>query len=313
MKPETCFRTTIGGQALIEGIMMRGPIKQAVVVRKPDGDTISQVQELKLIKDRHPILGVPLIRGSVNFLDSMVKGVKALMFSADFYPEDEEPSESKFDLWLERVFGSEKAMKFVIGLAVLFGISFSVGLFILLPTFLAGFLTKAIESTIVCNLIEGAIRIIIFILYLIFCSRFKDMKRVFSYHGAEHKTIFCYEKGLPLTVENARRQTRFHPRCGTSFLFVIMIVSILIFSVVSWSNVWIRMGLRLILLPVVVGITYEINRFVGRHDNALTRIVAAPGLWMQRFTTNEPDDSMLEVAIEALELVLPDQKGADLW
>ena len=305
----TPFRTTIGGQALIEGILMRGPEKQAIVVRKPDGDLVTKVEELHLIKERHPILGVPLIRGTVNFLDSMVKGVQALMFSAEFYPEDEEEAAaepSKFEVWLEKKLGSEQFMKVLIALAVVLGIGFSVCLFILLPAFLGGLLQKVISSYLVCNLLEGVLRIVIFLLYLILCSKQKDMKRVFAYHGAEHKTIFCYERGLELTVDHVRDMPRHHPRCGTSFLF-------LLFSVVQVESVLLQMLLKLLLLPVLVSITYEINRFVGRHDTALTRIITAPGLWLQNFTTNEPDDSMIEVGIAALQAVLPDLKGQDAW
>lgn len=312
----TPFRTTIGGQALIEGILMRGPEKQAIVVRKPDGDLVTKVEELHLIKERHPILGVPLIRGTVNFLDSMVKGVQALMFSAEFYPEDEEEAAaepSKFEVWLEKKLGSEQFMKVLIALAVVLGIGFSVCLFILLPAFLGGLLQKVISSYLVCNLLEGVLRIFIFLLYLILCSKQKDMKRVFAYHGAEHKTIFCYERGLELTVDHVRDMPRHHPRCGTSFLFVVLVLSILLFSVVQVESVLLQMLLKLLLLPVLVSITYEINRFVGRHDTALTRIITAPGLWLQNFTTNEPDDSMIEVGIAALQAVLPDHKGQDAW
>ena len=260
-----CFRTMIGGQALIEGIMMRGPKKQAIVVRTPDG-LEEKEEELRLVKDRYPILGVPIIRGVVNFIDSLVKGMKALSYSATVSQEEEEVEPSKFDLWIERKFGSEAASKFVVGLAVVLGIAFSVALFILLPTLLAGVFARFVDSFILRNLMEGVLRIVIFLLYLFLVSRMKEIKRVFSYHGAEHKTISCYEKGLPLTVENVRVQSCHHPRCGTSFLFVVMIISILVFSLVQWSNVWVRMALRLVLLPLVVGISYEINRFVGRHE-----------------------------------------------
>ena len=315
MAKDNQFRTSIGGQALIEGIMMMGPKKKAIVVRGPEG-LVTQVEDRKFIKDKYPILGWPFIRGVVNFGSSMVNGVKALMFSADYYPEEEgvEPEKpSKIDLWLEEHLEEEKAQQAIIYLAVFLGVMFSVGLFILLPTLLAGFVSPWIGSGVLRNLVEGAIRITLFVIYMIAVSRMKDMKRVFSYHGAEHKTIACYEAGLPLTVENVRQQTRFHPRCGTSFLFVVMIISILVFSVVRWSNPFIRMALRLALLPVVVGISYEINRFVGRHDNKFTRALVAPGLWFQRFTTNEPDDSMIEVGIEAVKLVLPEVEGEDEW
>ncbi|MEG1108039.1 MAG: DUF1385 domain-containing protein [Oscillospiraceae bacterium] len=306
------FRTSIGGQALIEGILMRGPVKQSIVVRTDEG-LVSKVEEPHFVKERYKILGFPLIRGVVTFLESMIYGVKALTYSAELLPEEQQETPSKFDLWIEKKFGSEKAEKFVIGVAVVLGICLSVGLFILLPTLLAGFVGKLTDSSLIHNLVEGLLRIVIFLAYMVACTFSKDLKRVFRYHGAEHKTIFCYEKGLPLTVENVKKQSRFHPRCGTSFLFVVMIISILVFSVVSWTNVWVRMALRLLLLPVVVGIAFEINRWVGRHDNWLSTFLAAPGKALQRLTTAEPDDEMMECAIEALSLVIPEEKGLDAW
>ncbi|MCD8051691.1 MAG: DUF1385 domain-containing protein [Clostridiales bacterium] len=310
---DSSFRTSIGGQALIEGILMRGPHKQAIVVRRPDGEMEVKEEPLKLIKDRHPILGVPFIRGTVNFLDSMVKGVQALMFSAEFYPEEEEEEPSKFELWLEKHLGTDAFNQAIIYLAVVLGVGFSVVLFILLPALVFGLLQNVIPSFFIRNLLEGATRIVIFFIYLILCSKQQDMKRVFAYHGAEHKTIFCYERRLPLTVENVRDMPRHHPRCGTSFLFVVMVIAILIFSVVQVENVVLQLVIKLLLLPVVVGITYEINRWMGRHDNLLSRVCTAPGLWMQNFTTNEPDDSMIECAIEALKRVIPEEDGADAW
>jgi uncharacterized protein YqhQ len=306
------FRTSIGGQALIEGILMRGPKKQAIVVRTPE-KLIVKEDELKLIKDKYPVLGWPIIRGVVAFLSSMINGVKALTFSASCMPEEEQEEPSKFDLWVQKHFSSETADKIIIGMAVVIGICLSVGLFILLPTILTGALNGVIESRLLKNLIEGIVRIIVFLLYMWLATQMKEIKRVWQYHGAEHKTIFCYEKQLPLTVENARMQSRFHPRCGTSFLFIVMIVSILVFAVVNWSNVWIRMVLRIVLLPVVVGISYEIIKWAGRHDNVCTRIVSAPGKALQHLTTQEPDDSMLEVAIAALKLVIPETEGEDTW
>ena len=312
-KKET-FRTSIGGQALIEGILMRGPEKQAIVVRAPEG-LVTKVEELKLVRDRYPILGLPIIRGVVTFLDSMVKGIKALMFSADYFPDDASAQPSKLDTWLEEHVPAEKLQSVLVGVSLVLSLGLTLLLFMLLPTFVAG-LFRA-QSALVHNLIEGVIKIAIFLAYLILCSKQKDVHRVFQYHGAEHKTIFCYEAGLPLTVENARIQPKHHPRCGTSFLFVVIIVSILcssiVFSYVNWQSIWVRIGMHLLLLIPVVGITYEFNRLVGRHDNALTRVLSAPGMWLQNFTVNEPDDSMLEVAIEALKLVLPEEKGKDRW
>ena len=306
------FKTSIGGQALIEGVMMRGPKLQGIAVRTADG-IVTKTEELKLIRDKYPILALPLIRGAVTFIDSMAKGVSALMYSAELIPEDEQGEPDKLDKWIEEKFGWDKAQKIIVVVAVVLGIALSVGLFMLLPTLLAGFLSGLVSNVILRNLIEGAFRISIFLIYMTAVSYMKDVKRMFSYHGAEHKTIYCYEKGLPLTVENVRVQPREHPRCGTSFMFVVMIVSILVFSFVSWQNAIIRMVLRIALLPLVVGISYEINRFTGRHDNTFTRLISAPGRALQKLTTNEPDDSMIEVAIEALTLVIPEEAGTDAW
>ena len=315
------FRTSIGGQALIEGILMRGPEREAVVVRNQQGELVEKTEELKLIKDRYPILGVPLIRGTVNFLSSMVHGVKALMYSTEFYPDEEDAEPSKFDKWLEAHIPSKKLEEAAIVLATVVGVGMSVFLFLMLPTLLTGALLHFFPGTPlwVRNVLEGLLKIAIFMAYLVLVSRQKDIYRVFQYHGAEHKTIFCYEAGLPLTVENVRRQPRHHPRCGTSFLFVVIFVSILVSSVVFgiWpvTNAWLRTLVHLILLPLVVGITYEFNRWVGRHvqENRLARVLTAPGLWMQNFTTNEPEDGMMEVAIRAMELVIPGEKGKDEW
>lgn len=319
------FKTLIGGQALIEGIMMQGPDKRSIVVRGPEG-IVTKVEPLK---KRTGIAKWPLIRGVVNFASSMVSGVKALMYSAEFFPEEEDAKPSKFDEWLEKKLGSEKMEKAVISFSVVLGVLFSVGLFFLLPTLISGLFDRVIHSAVIRSLIEGVIRIAIFMGYMILISKMKDMKRVFSYHGAEHKTIRCYEAKLPLTVENVRKMTRLHPRCGTSFLLVVMVISILVFSIASSALLAIFPGLetirgtfgyrmlmivfKLLLLPVVVGITYEINRWCGRNDNAFTRALSAPGMWMQHFTTNEPDDSMIEVGIAAVQAVLPEKEGSDRW
>ena len=308
------FRTSIGGQALIEGILMRGPEKDAIVVRSPEG-LVTKVTERKFVKDKYPILGIPILRGAVTFISSMITGVKALMFSADYFPDDENAEPGKLDKWLDEHIPADKLQSLIVAFSVVLSIGLMLVLFMLLPTFIAGLFHAT--SPAVHNLIEGVIKIFIFIMYLLLCSKQKDVHRVFQYHGAEHKTIFCYEAGLPLTVENARIQPRHHPRCGTSFLFVVIVVSILFSSVaftyVEWQNLWVRIGMHLLLLVPVVGLTYEFSRFVGRHDNAVTRVLSAPGMWLQNFTTFEPDDSMLEVAIQALELVLPEEKGKDAW
>lgn len=315
-KQSCAFRTTIGGQALIEGILMRGPDKQAIVVRSKEG-LVTKVEDRKLVSQRYPILGWPIIRGSAVFLGSVIQGVKALMFSADYFPDEDMGEPDKLDKWLEAHVPAEKLQSVLIAVSVILSLGLTLLLFMILPTFLAGLIDPFINSALVHNLVEGVVKIAIFMAYLILVSRQKDVRRVFQYHGAEHKTIFCYEAGLPLTVENARIQPRHHPRCGTSFLFVVIVVSILassaVFTFVDWRNFWVRLGLHLLLLVPVVGVTYEFNRLVGAHDNKLTRILSAPGMWMQNFTTNEPDDGMLEVAIEAMKLVIPDQAGKDRW
>ena len=320
------FKTMIGGQALIEGIMMRGPQKDAVVVRTKDGLNID-VKPRKVRKNGP--LTWPLLRGIVGFFDSQVTGIKALMRSADFSPEmgGEEPS--KFDAWLEKKLGNKRFQNFVVGTAVAMGLGMSILLFFLIPMIIGSFFDKIVNSTLLQNLIEGAVRIIIFVIYILLASCMNEMKRVFSYHGAEHKTIACYEAGMELTVENVKICSRLHPRCGTSFLLVVMILSILIFSVassallalmpalvaISGTAIYriVMIAFKLLLLPVVVAFSYELNRWVGRHDNLLTKILRAPGLWFQRFTTNEPDDQMIEVGIAAVQAVLPEQMGDDLW
>ncbi len=323
------FKTMIGGQALIEGIMMLGPDKSSVVVRKKDGLRIKT--EPRKVSEGFSLKKLPLIRGVFNFCASMKMGVTALLYSADVYAEDDEEAvqepQSRLDAWLEKHLSSEKAQSVMTTLAVVVGIAFSVALFFVLPSLIGSVINRFLTTNeLVRNLLEGLVRIVIFLTYMFLVSRMKDMKRVFAYHGAEHKTIRCYEARLPLTVENVRKQTRLHPRCGTSFLFVVIIISILVFSVATQLlapvtpefhnrvlEALFRVALRLLLLPIVVGISYEFNRLVGRHDNWLTRALSAPGMWLQYLTTNEPDDSMIEVGIEALRQVLPEQEGADRW
>ena len=306
------FKTSIGGQALIEGIMMLGPKKRAIVCRTEDG-FVEKIEDVKPLKEISPILAWPLIRGVVGFISSMVYGVKALSFSAEQLPEDMQDEPDKLDLWIEAHFSDETAQKLIIGIAVILGIALSLFLFLFLPTFIVGLFPAVKASFYWRTFFEGILKLIIFFIYLILCSRMKDMKRLFAYHGAEHKTIFCYEKGLPLTVENVRPQERLHPRCGTSFLFVVIIISIIVGSFIRVANTWARIGLKLLVLPIVVGVSYEINRWVGRHDNKLSAVLSWPGRQMQRITTNEPDDSMIECAIRALELVIPEEVGSDTW
>lgn len=321
------FKTVIGGQALIEGILMRGPEKDAIVIRGTDGLKL-EVSDRKL-NPEGSFKNWPFFRGIFNFFDSQVTGVKALMRSADLAPEEYQEEPSKFDLWLEKKLGNEKFQQAIIGIAVAMGLGLSIVLFFLLPMVISSFFDNWIANTLTLNLVEGVVRMVIFMAYMFLVSRMGEMKRVFAYHGAEHKTIRCYEAGLPLTVDNVRGQTRLHPRCGTSFLLVVMVISILVFSVASSGLLalipaletmrgsflyrLIMIVFKLLLLPVVVGITYEINRWCGRTDNAFTRILSAPGMWMQNFTTYEPDDFMIEVAITAVEAVLPEVEGADRW
>ncbi|MGM9659243.1 MAG: DUF1385 domain-containing protein [Faecousia sp.] len=328
-EPQCCekFKTMIGGQALIEGIMMRGPDKDAIVVRGKDGLSVETMPRKK--NPPKSLKNLPFLRGVFNFFDSQVVGIKALLRSADLAPEEMQEEPSKFDKWLEEKLDSEKFQQAIVGIAVTMGLGLSIVLFFLLPMVIGGFFDRWIGSTLGLNLVEGVIRMVIFLAYMLLISRMQEMKRVFSYHGAEHKTIRCYEAGMPLTVENVRVQTRLHPRCGTSFLLVVMVISILVFSVASSALLAVVPALeairgsfgyrllmivfKLLLLPLVVGITYEINRWAGRHDNGFTRILTAPGMWLQNFTTNEPDDSMIEVGIAAVQAVLPEQEGADRW
>ena len=304
---KTCgFRTSIGGQALIEGILMRGPKRQAIVCRTEDG-LVEKVEDLHLLREKYPFFGWPLVRGCVTFLDSMIKGMQALTYSASLIPLDQQEEPDKIDKWINEHFSAEKAEKLIIYVAVVLGIALSVFLFIFLPTFIVSAIKPLIKTYLLRNLSEGAVKVAILLLYMWLVSHMGDVRRLFSYHGAEHKTIFCYEHGKALTVENVRPESRFHPRCGTSFLLVVVLVSILVNATVRVANPFARVGVHLLLLPVVVGISYEINRWCGLHDNKLS------GKWLQRITTNEPDDDMIECAIRAMELVIPDEKGLDAW
>ncbi len=306
------FKTSIGGQALIEGILMRGPSRQAIVCRTEDG-LVEKTEDVRLLRDRYPFFGLPLVRGCVTFFDSLIKGMQALTYSASLIPLDEQEEPDKIDQWVNEHFSEEKAGKIIIYIAVVLGIALSVFLFIVVPTFLVSLLKPLTKTFLLRNLSEGVIKVIILLAYMSAVSHVSDVKRLFSYHGAEHKTIFCYEHGKELTVENVRPESRFHPRCGTSFLLVVVLVSILVNSVVRVTNPFARVGCHLLLLPVVVGISYEINRWCGLHDNRLSAILSAPGKWLQRITTNEPDDEMIECAIRAMELVIPEKAGTDAW
>ncbi|MBR2042216.1 MAG: DUF1385 domain-containing protein [Oscillospiraceae bacterium] len=294
------IKTSVGGQALLEGIMMKGPEKSAMAVRKPNGEIDLSVWDTKKLTG---IRKVPFIRGTFNFIDTLIQGYDCLMKSAEISGQEEEPD--KFELWLNKTFGKAAGSVFSFVVTLVAAV-LAIGLFFGVPALIAGFAGNYIESKMLLSVIEGIIKIALFFAYIIGVSKLSDIHRTFMYHGAEHKTIFCYEKGLELTVENVREQKRFHPRCGTSFLLIVLVVSILVSSVVTWDNVLMRVVLKILLLPVTVGISYEIIKFAGRHDNWFTRIISAPGLWFQNFTTQEPDDSMIKIAIAAVKPVLPE-------
>ncbi len=309
---ESKMKTTIGGQALIEGIVMLGPDKIATVVRKSDGSHVVREEPNVPLKKKCALFGLPFIRGIFIFGHSISVGVRQIMFSAN-EADIEEGEPSKFDKWVERKIGLEKADKILTVFTVVLGVALPVGLFILLPTLISGIFDFRADLAWLRSLTESVMRLLIFLSFIYITSRQKDMRRVYGYHGAEHKSIHCYEAGQALTVENVRRHTRKHPRCGTSFLFIVILISIVIFSFVTAGNVWIRLLLRIALLPVVVNLSYELNRLIGKYDNPLTIALRAPGLALQSLTTNEPDDEMVSVAIDALKRVIPQNKGDDRW
>ncbi|MCF2671697.1 MAG: DUF1385 domain-containing protein [Butyricicoccus sp.] len=307
--PPCVRKTTIGGQAVIEGISMKGPKNTCLAVRKPDGTMDFQERPTRR---PHGLWKLPVLRGAYSLFTAMKEGVDDINYSASFF-EDEETSEepSRFEQWVEAHISSDTLEKLILGFAMILGTLLPIVLFLVAPTLIVGFLPAG-APYFVRSLLEGVVRIILFLIFMWSVSHMKDIERTFRYHGAEHKTIFCYEAGLPLTVENVRRMPRFHPRCGTSFMIVMMIIPILIFAFVQMDNVWLRMALRLILLPVVVGLAYECNRFAGRHDGPISRAIRWPGLQMQRLTVFEPDDSMIEVAIAAMQRVIPEDES-DKW
>ena len=306
-KQVCAIKTSVGGQALIEGIMMKGPFKSAMAVRKPDGSI--EVEEWQTER-MTGIRKVPFFRGIFNLVDTLIKGYKCLMKSAEMAGQEEEPD--KFELWLNKTFGKAAGGVFNTIVTVL-ALVLCLGLFIVIPSSIASLCGRCIENSIALSAIEGVVKMAVFLAYIIGVSKLEDIRRTFMYHGAEHKTIFCYEKGLELNVENVRKQIRFHPRCGTSFLLIVLIISILVSSIVTWDNLLLRVVLKVLSIPVIVGVAYEIIKFAGRHDNLLTRIISAPGLWLQRFTTQEPDDSMIEVAIAAVTPVLPENREDGAW
>lgn len=310
---ERCkFKTSVGGQAVMEGVMMRGPEKWCLAVRKPNNEIVTEVHDTK----KRPWTKFPLIRGVAGFFDSLIMGYSTMMRSAEIALSEEEYEEeqSKFDKWVEDKFG-DKGTKIVMGLSAVLGVVLAMGLFMLLPTAIVNFMGRFAElGQGIRAVIEGLMKLVLFIAYLALVSKMKEIRRVFSYHGAEHKTIFCYESGDELTVENVRKHTRFHPRCGTSFILIVIILSILVSSMIPWSGgTLVRAGLKILVLPLVMGVAYELIRLAGRYDNIFTRIISAPGLWLQRLTTKEPDDSMIEVAIAAVLPVLPENPDEAKW
>lgn len=303
------FKTSIGGQALIEGVMMRGPRKTAMAVRKPDGELETRIWDNKPARVWNRI---PLVRGVVNMVSSLVVGYRCLMKSAEISTEGlEEEEPSRLEKWLEEKLG-DNLMKAVMLVGSVLGVVIAVGLFMFLPAWLVG-LGEGVLPRWAMSLIEGFIKIGVFLAYMALVGLMPDMRRLFQYHGAEHKTIACYEAGEELTPENIRKYPRFHPRCGTSFIVIVLILGILIFSVVTWSNALVRTVLKLCLLPVVVGIAYELIKLAGRYDNLFTRIISFPGLKIQHLTTREPDDSMIEAAIASMKPVIPENEGEDVW
>lgn len=314
-REQTKMITSIGGQALMEGVMMRGPKKTSVAVRLPDKTIDVEELKVKSLRQRYPWLNLPLIRGVIAMYESTTVGFKALGMSADkSIPEDEQEEPSKFDRWLTRVFG-ENAMNYLMVVAGVLGVLVAIALFFFLPALsfnLVHDYTGAGDGILPWrSTFEGVIRILIFIAYIGICSLMPSVKRVFQYHGAEHKTIFCYENKEPLTVENVRKHSRFHPRCGTSFLMLMLLVGIVIGFFIPFENALLRTSVKLLLLPVSVGIGFELIKICSKYDNVITRAVAAPGLWMQRITVKEPDDDMIEVAIAAMQDVIP-ENGEDI-
>ena len=292
---------TLGGQAVIEGVMMKGPDSYSVAIRRPDRKIQVKLHKYKSYGERHGFAKIPFIRGIVNFAESLIIGMNTLNYSSSFYEEEEE--ETKTDKLLKGIF-KEKAEKVIVGLTVFVSVIIAVALFMLLPAGIAEFIGKWVKSRVLLALIEGVIRLIIFIVYILLISQMEDIKRVFMYHGAEHKTINCYESGEKLTPENVAHHSRYHKRCGTSFLFIVMIISIFVFMLITAKQMWLRLILRVLLVPVVAGISYEFIRLAGRSDNIVLNILSRPGMWIQRLTTKEPTEEMIQVAIVSVEAVL---------
>ncbi|MBO6164992.1 MAG: DUF1385 domain-containing protein [Eubacterium sp.] len=302
-------KVNIGGQAVLEGVMMKGPESYALAVRTPENNIDVQVTQYKSVGERHKLANIPIVRGVINFIESLYIGIGTLMKSSEYYDDEEEESEKKSVKKSEKK--SEKNEKskeaadkaYMIGTLII-SLVIAIGVFMLIPVFLASFMKKFTESEFVINLTEGILRLLLFLGYVALISLMKDIKRTFMYHGAEHKTINCLEAGDDLTVENVRKHTRFHKRCGTSFVFIVMFISIIVFMFVRTDVLWLKMISRLVLIPFIAGIAYEFIRYAGRHENAVSNILSIPGLWVQRLTTREPDDDMIEVAIASVDAVI---------
>jgi uncharacterized protein YqhQ len=303
--------TSIGGQALVEGILMLGPKKTSVAIRMPDGTISTEEMKVDSLRSKYQFLKLPILRGIAGMIDSLSMGYKALSMSVEKAGlDDEEPS--KFDIWVKKTFG-DKIMNVIMGASTVLGLLLAVGLFFMLPTVIFNLIRNlgggaSLEQW--RSPVEGVMRILIFLVYIILCSRMPEIHRMFEYHGAEHKTIFCYENNEELTVENVRRHSRFHPRCGTSFIVIMLILGIIVGFFIPFANPFLRTIVKILCIPLVVGIGYEFLRLCGRHDNVLTHIISAPGIWVQHITTKEPDDSMIEIAIAAMEQVIP-ENGED--
>lgn len=302
-------KTSIGGQAVIEGVMMRGPEKIAIAIRKPDGEIEVDVRNNLPLTKRSKMLSIPVIRGSAALIDSLGTGIKSLTYSASFFEEEEE--ESKFDKFLRKRLG-DKAENVIMGFSLALSFIIAIAIFVGIPTYSANLIDRITQNSILKNLFEGIIRLVIFLAYIYLISKMKDIQRVFEYHGAEHKSIFCYEAGEELTPENAMKYKRFHPRCGTNFLLIVMFISILLFSFLGWPGVIMRIVSRIVFLPVVAGLSYELIKWLGRSDSRFAKVLAFPGLMLQRLTTREPDEKQLEVAIAALKAVIPEGED-DNW
>lgn len=299
-------KQAVGGQALIEGVMMQSKEKRAIAVRKADGEIVIKKNKIKSWINDKNIDKIPFVRGSFILIENMIEGINSLNYSSEFFmdeEDEEDEEEDKFDILIKKIF-KHKANDVVLGIAMVFAILISIGMFVLTPTFIGGLFSKIISNKVILNLIEGIIRILILFTYIVIISKNKDIERTFQYHGAEHKAVYCYENNLELTIENARKFTTLHPRCGTNFLFIVMSTSIILFSFFGWPNPLARVIMRIVCIPVVAGISYEIIRFLGKYNNKLTKIVAYPGMMLQKFTTKEPDDSQLEVALAALKAVV---------